>query len=154
MVRKLVGFLAALAVLLCATELAALTWAPISDPDLIRTSDLIVVGKIVWVENGPASPAAVDKASILVQEVLRGDPTAVMATLSYPGRNRGVPTADGVESTLREWDILFDLNQEGVWFLKKDPAAPTGYVIDHPARFKPLFFKNKIAQAVADYAAR
>ncbi len=126
-------------------------WMPMTDAELIGNSDLIVIGKIVWVENGEVSTQSRDKASILIEEVLKGGQQEVMVPLEFPGRNRGYKTWKGsFQSTRVGNDIFFDIDQEGVWFLRKN--SKTGnYVIKHPACFKPLFFKEKIIKAVRDH---
>jgi len=146
--RRCRGLLATLIMLLATSGLAAKTWMPMTDEQLITGSDLIVVGKVVWVENGQVSTASKDRASILVQQVLKGDSSVIMAPLAFPGQNRGYLTWTGdFHSTRTNADIFFDIDQEGVWFLKYQQATGD-YVIDHPARFKPLFFLEKIRQTL------
>ena len=148
MMKKLIGFLATLAILFCTSNLAAKVWTPMTNDDLLAKSDLIVVGKVVWVENGKVSTTSKDKASILVQEVWKGDTSVMMAPLAFPGRNKGYLTWSGnFQSTRTADDIFFDIDQEGIWFLKYD-ASTKCYIIDHPARFKPLFFKNRLKDFV------
>ena len=119
-----------------------------TDDQLIKASDLIVIGKVVWVENGKVSTTSKDKASILVQEVWKGDNSVMMAPLAFPGRNRGYLTWSGnFQSTRTSEDIFFDIDQEGIWFLKYD-AKTKCYIIDHPARFKPLFFKERLRKRI------
>ena len=144
MMKKLIGFLATLAVLFCSSNLAAKVWTPMTNDQLLQKSELIVVGKVVWVENGKVSTTSKDKASILVQEVWKGNKSTMMAPLAFPGRNKGYLTWSGsFQSTRTSDDIFFDIDQEGIWFLKYDSKTES-YIIDHPARFKPLFFKSKL----------
>ena len=150
MFKKMAATLVTLAILLGGSHPAAGgIWPPMSDDDLIDSSELIVVGRIVWIENGEVSTTSMDTARILVDEVLKGDPTTVMAPLVFPGSNRGRRTWTGrFESTRTRRDISFDLNQEGIWFLRRARNADE-YRIDNPARFKPLFFKDRVMQAIA-----
>ena len=146
--KKLFGILATLLILFASSELAAKTWLPMGEDELIASSDLIVKGKVVWVENGKVSTNSTDKASILVEEVWKGDPTTVMAPLLYPGRNRGYLTWNGKFNSTRDADdIYFDIDQEGIWFLEYD-RKEQGYRIDHPARFKPLFFEKRFKRRI------
>jgi len=139
--------LAIVAPVLC---LAAPRWMPIPDRQLIMGSDLIVVGKIVWVEDGEPGTASSDMASILVAEVLKGSPDVVMVKLRYPGKKRGYLTYNGkFEPTRTERDVFFSLDQEGIWFLKRCSQDEDAYVAEQPAHFKPLFFKDKIVAAIA-----
>lgn len=152
MTRRLAAILTTLAVLFGASNLAAAPiWAPMSDEALVKGSELIVVGRIVWIENGEVSANSTDTARILVDEVLKGDPGTVLAPLDFPGANRGTRSWWGnFESTRSEKDIYFELNQEGIWFLARKSGSDA-YCINNPARFKPLFFKDKVLRAISQY---
>jgi hypothetical protein len=123
-------------------------WKPLSYEDLIKTSDLIITGKVIWINNEPISTNSKDEATIMVGKVLKGNQTNDMVSLVYPGVNKGYKTYDGKFSSVRTHDeVFFDIEQEGIWFLKQKGEK---FCIEHPSRFKPLFFLPKIEAIIKE----
>jgi len=123
---------------------SAKTWTPLSYEDLIKQSDLIVTGKVIWINNQPVSTNSKDEATIMVDEVLQGKLTGNMVGLVYPGVNKGFETYDGKFTSTRTYnEVFFDIEQEGIWFLQKRGDK---FYINHPARFKPEFFLSKVKE--------
>ena len=121
-------------------------WKAMSYEELISTSELIVAGKVIWINNEPVSTNSKDEATIMVNKVLKGKAENNMVGLVYPGVNKGYQTYDGKFQSVRTHDeVFFDIEQEGVWFLKSKGKK---FCIDHPARFKPLFFLPKIQEVL------
>jgi len=121
-------------------------WKAMSYEDLIAASDLIVTGKVIWINNEPVSTNSKDEATIMVSKTLKGKEESKMVGLVYPGVNKGYKTYDGKFTSVRSHDeVFFDIEQEGVWFLKKKGKK---FYINHPSRFKPLFFLPKIEEVL------
>ncbi len=124
---------------------AAGPWLPVSDRTLVRDSDLIATGRIVWLEEIPGTGRM--KARIMISEVLKDDPRAshplemVSLVFDSPREN---PAA-----------LHFDMDQEGIWFLQRAEGAEAGvYEADHPARFKPLMLLAQVRKAISEAGAR
>ncbi len=135
-----------LTLILGISPLVAKTWKAMSYDQLIKDSDIIFTGKVIWINNEPVSSSSKDEATIMASKVLKGTLPDAMVPLVYPGINRGYKTAQGKFKSTRTYDEVFvDIEQEGIWFLKKEGKK---YVIDHPSRFKPLFFLPKVEEAL------
>lgn len=135
--------------LVCLTSVIsayAKSWKPLSYEELVKASDLIITGKVIWINNEPISTNSKDEATIMVGKVLKGTQANKMVGLVYPGVNKGYESYDGKFSSVRTHDeVFFDIEQEGVWFLKRKGEK---FYIDHPSRFKPLFFLPKIENVI------
>lgn len=103
-------------------------WAQLTDDDLIRTSDLIVLGE--WA--GQAStlhrgqPVGGDIGVVTVTEVLKGLPGTAIALVA-------VASARGPRSSS---DITFKRGDRGLWLLRRHAGGPIDlFAADHPQRF-------------------
>lgn len=103
-------------------------WAPLSDEELLKTSDLVVLGE--WAGQTPMTtagqPAGRDLGVILVKEIFRGPTTLTLVLVSAP-RLSGLRSSE---------DITYARGASGLWFLRKYPGGPVDlYAADHPKRF-------------------
>jgi len=105
-------------------------FAQMSDEELIRRSDLIVVGEWVGQSGVVVSETAgpLELGAISIAEVLKGAPgqsLALVATVA-PGAPR---TGD---------DVTYRRGDKGVWLLRLRQGSAKGiYLADHPQRFIP-----------------
>lgn len=103
-------------------------WAPLSDEDLLKTSDLVVLGEWAGQTSLTASGQAIgrDVGVILVKEIYRGLSQLTIALVSVP-RTNGPRSSE---------DITYARGASGLWFLRKYPGGPLDlYAADHPMRF-------------------
>ncbi len=105
-------------------------WAQMTDDDLIRSSDLIVVGE--WMGQTSAShrgqPAGSDIGALAVTEVLKGKAGTTLALLAVAGA--AAPRSSS--------DITFRRGDRGLWLLRRHSDGPIDlYAADHPQRFVP-----------------
>lgn len=141
--------LAALA-LAAAAGAAPVLWRPVSMEELVTTSDLVVVGRIVAVAPGAPGPDAVDTATLAIERTLHGAAPDDTVPLAFPGKARGTLRADGSLEPDRDPSyVRFELDQDGVFFLRR--RSDGSFAANHPARFKPRFF---LAEVTAFLAAR
>ena len=120
----------------------AKNWEPLSYERLIKKSDIIITGKVIWINNEPVSTNSKDVATIMPDKILKGNLSENMVSLVYPGVNKGYKNQRGKFKSTRTHDEVFvDIEQEGIWFLQKKGK---NYVINHPGRFRPMFFLPKI----------
>lgn len=103
-------------------------WAPLSDEDLLKTSDVVVLGE--WAGQAPMTssgqPIGRDVGVILVKDIYRGLPTLTIVLVSVP-RTSGPRSSE---------DIIYARGASGLWFLRKYPGGPLDlYAADHPTRF-------------------
>lgn len=103
-------------------------WAGLSDEELVRSADLIVLAE--WREtiaqSGSAVPAT-RTGSLVVSEVLKGAGSPVTVRVAQPA-------SDGPRSSS---DLVFRPGDRGLWLLRKQPGSKDLYLIDHPQRFIP-----------------
>lgn len=115
--------------------------------ELVRQSDLIVVGKITAIEHAEPSRTATDRATITIEDVLLGkaDKTVV---LGFPGKRVWI-TDDGRELGFEasNW-IRYKTGQEGIWLLTWDDEAKL-YRAAHPARLQPKDKLDEVKDAIA-----
>ncbi len=116
------------ACLMCVVQVQAM-WVRMSDADLIRSSQLIVVGE--WIGQAPLH-AAPDRATALVaviavHQVLKGPPATAVAFVTAGSAGRPVSGSD----------LRFERGDRGIWFLRAlDPGDAEGlFAVDHPQRF-------------------
>lgn len=103
-------------------------WAPLSDEELLKTSDLVVLGEWAGQAQITSSGQTVgrDVGVILAKEIYRGPPTLTIVLVS-------VPQTGGPRSSE---DIVYARGASGLWFLRKYPGGPVDlYAADHPMRF-------------------
>lgn len=105
-------------------------FAALSDDDLLRRSELIVIGR--WAGITPAVPGAAADAPTLahieVSEVLRGPAGLQRAAVAVP--RPGTPVSGN--------DLPRRVGEHGLWLLRLRPGGPDGvYLADHPQRFVP-----------------
>ena len=103
-------------------------WAGLSDEELVRSSDLIVVGE--WQGQTPfasASAQEIEIGVITIQEVLKGVGKPAFALVALPAAS--LPRS----ST----DPDYRRGDRGLWLLRARPGSKGLYVIDHPQRFVP-----------------
>ncbi len=134
----------ALALMVAGTALAGeVLWRPVSPAQLRAASDLIITGKIVRIELGEPGPESEDYAVLRVDETLAGYAGGDTVVLRYPGRRRGLPGPDGTVEVDRSPQLIrYDIDQEGVYYLRRSPDGT--YTANHPARFKPPFLLPRI----------
>lgn len=104
-------------------------WVQMTEAELIRGSNLIVVGE--WLGQAPLhlskDRAAVAVSVIVVHQVLKGPQGTDIVFVA------GLAARQPVSST----DLHVERGDRGIWFLRlRDPLDPAGpYVVDHPQRF-------------------
>lgn len=111
-------------------------WVAMTDEELLRQSDLIVVG--AWIAPSELTPGSVTAAAsaaagrmalggVAVSEVLKGPPGLKQAlVLTIP------PNAPRSSS-----DLVRRSGDQGLWLLRLQPGASAGvYLADHPQRFE------------------
>lgn len=101
-------------------------WASLSDDELIRKSDLIVLGE--WLghsilNTGHSSDLTV--GVIAISEVLKGPSTSTVALVS-------IPAATAPRSSS---DLVYRQGDRGLWLLRLRPNSTGIYLADHPQRF-------------------
>lgn len=106
-------------------------FARYSETELIKSSDLIVVGTLIGrttLQLG-ADTGQLNVGVIAIQDQLKGAQDESIALLLLPSENKAL-----VSDT-----IAYKVGQQGLWFLRsRDPVARGLYVADHPQRFEPM----------------
>lgn len=100
-------------------------FAPMSDEELIRHSDLVIVGEWLGQTSLAIDSTRLELGVIRIGEVLKGSPGAAVALVPCPA-----PDAPRSSSDLR-----FKRGDAGVWFLRNHPRIAGAFVLDHPQRF-------------------
>lgn len=103
-------------------------WAALSDDELIRSSDLVVVGE--WQGQTAFSTAPVAEMAIgviAVSEVWKGAGNPAFALVALPSAK--APRSSG--------DLVFRRGDRGLWLLRLRPDSQGLYLADHPQRFVP-----------------
>jgi len=114
-----------------APTLGGAMFAKMSDEELIRRSDLIVIGE--WVGHASLrlanSSEPMEVGAISISEVLKGSPDQSLALVAV--RASGAPRS-GAEINYRRGD-------KGLWLLRQhqESGAKGIYLADHPQRFIP-----------------
>lgn len=106
-------------------------FARYSETELIKSSDLIVVGTLIGhtTLQLSADTEQVNVGVIAIEEQLKGAQDASIALLLLPSENKA-----SVSET-----IAYKVGQQGLWFLRsRNPVARGLYVADHPQRFEPI----------------
>lgn len=109
-------------------------FAQMSDEELIRSSDLIVVGEWVGQSSLLVSAAAkpLEVGALAITKVLKGTPGQSLALVATVAAN--APRSGS--------DLLYWRGDKGLWLLRLRPASNTStgagiYLADHPQRFVP-----------------
>ncbi len=106
-------------------------WAAMTDEELIRQSDLVVMGE--WLGQGPVkwSPTAAptELGVIRVREALK--PAAGVQPLAFVALPRPTGLLSGS-------DLNFKPGDHGLWLLRALPGMAGLHAVDHPQRFVPL----------------
>lgn len=103
-------------------------WASLSDDELIRGSDLIVMGE--WQGQTALSAPSVPEISIgviAISEVWKGAGAPAFALVALPSGNMPRSSSDRV----------FRRGDRGLWLLRLRPDGQGLYLADHPQRFVP-----------------
>ena len=114
-----------------APTLGGAMFAKMSDEELIRRSDLIVIGE--WVGQSSLrlanSSESMEVGAISISEVLKGSPGQSLVLVAI--RASGAPRS-GAEFSYRRGD-------KGLWLLRQhqESGANGIYLADHPQRFVP-----------------
>ena len=146
MFRQLAGAVALWIAVAGGARAEGISWRPVAYPDLIAGSDLIVVGKIATMAETAHDDGWTTCATMQVAEVLKGQVPADGVKLDFPSRH---PEAyNGSEVVPAPAEVTFEKDQEGIWFLKVDPADGH-FTAAHPARFKPMPFLKRIKDEIA-----
>ncbi len=105
-------------------------FAALSDDELLRQSDLIVIGRWAGVEPPAAgAPAGTPAAGrIEVAELLRGPAGLKQVRVAVPAPGAFVSSSD----------LPRRPGDQGLWLLRQRPGQPAElYLADHPQRFVP-----------------
>ncbi len=107
------------------------SWAKMSIEELLRSSDLIIIGKLISLRPYPSSLFEI--GTIEVKEVIVGSKALKEALLIIPARDSKIRLST---------DIMYTVGQEGLWFLRlkagsKQELNDIFYLADHPQRFQP-----------------
>jgi len=114
-----------------APGLVTAMFAKMSDEELIRRSDLIVIGE--WLGQSSlrigSDSAPMEIGAIAISEVLKGSPGRTLALLAITPA--GAPRLGDA--------ISYRRGDKGMWLLRHQPEAGTKglYLADHPQRFIP-----------------
>lgn len=100
-------------------------FAQMSDDDLIRLSELVVVGEWLGQTALIIDGKRLEFGVVRVGEVLKGTADTTVALVL-------VPAPDAPRSGS---DLHFKRGDSGVWFLRSQPRIPGAYAVDHPQRF-------------------
>jgi hypothetical protein len=131
-----------------AAKAQGVLWKPCTVSQLKEASDLVVLARVVHITPGVPGPDCVDRATLAIRQTLQGAAGSSLVQLSFPGRQRGSFTSLGnLKKENNPAHIRFDLDQEGIFFLRKRPDG--SYSANHPARFKPAFFLRQILRKLA-----
>lgn len=105
-------------------------WAKMSDAELLRHSDLIVIG--TW--QGPTSPSAGGAVAtpsvgvVAISEVLKGPGLMTRVLIVVPNPDAPISSSD----------LHYRVGDTGMWLLRKRPGEQADlYLADHPQRFVP-----------------
>ena len=104
-------------------------WASLSDEELVRTSELIVLGE--WQGQTTLSTSGLGTLNlgvIAVTETLKGLPNTRVVFVALPAAS--APRSSS--------DIHFKQGDRGLWLLRLRPESTGIYLADHPQRFVPL----------------
>lgn len=125
------------------TEAQAM-YARMSDTQLIKASDLIVLGTLSGFATKPDPAGSGQRlfGILNVDEAIKGGKGVGPVWLD-------VPQPGGLQSSS---DIAFSRGQSGLWFLRRLPGAAgrAVYAADHPQRFVPHPQAQETARAVRD----
>lgn len=106
----------------------AAMFAAMTDAELLRTSELIVVGRFVGSTDftPPGSSTPMHLGAIVPSEVLKGPGDTDLLLIELPRRD--APRSGS--------DIAFRPGDQGLWLLRRRANDGTGaYLADHPQRF-------------------
>lgn len=142
-------FITSLVLALCTVTVVSAQWLPTTTDELLDNSHVVVIGKITAMHRGQQGPQAFDYAELTISRVLKGQVQESTLHLAFPGEKRGylLGTKDFVSTRLTT-DVFFDLNMEGIWFLQGTNLQNV-FMATHPARFKPLFFREQVEASIA-----
>lgn len=118
-------FLCCLSLFLAGSVIAM--WAPLSDEELVRSSDLIVVGE--W--QGQSAFSATGSGDIEIGVVL------VSETLKGKGPGFALVALPSSSAPRSSSDLVYRRGDRGLWLLKLQPGSKGLYLADHPQRFVP-----------------
>lgn len=117
-----------LALLTLLPTLGIAMYVQMSDEELIRQSDLVVIGELIGqtpLQTG-ATGERLELGVIRVSETLKGPPGQTVALLLLPA-----PDAPRASS-----DLAYKRGDRGLWLLRQRSSSTTGlYLADHPQRF-------------------
>jgi hypothetical protein len=137
------------ATLLVSTPRTEACWTRLDPRAVAEGASLIVVGKVVKIEDAGFSrkhekwDRKYDAAVVEVREVLKG----------RDGR-RYVRLAQPAQGGLRvSTDIRYKLGQEGIWLLDRDGRFDV-YWADHPDKFRELKDRDEVAQLLRERIVR
>jgi len=102
-------------------------WEAWTDAELLRRSDLVVIGEWQGVAalNLPAPTGALALGAISVAEVLKGARGQTVVLVVQPG-------AGSLRSSS---DLVYRRGDRGLWLLRARPGGDGLYLVDHPQRF-------------------
>lgn len=102
-------------------------FAQMSDEELIRRSDLVVIGE--WVGQSPLQLAGTNEKLVLgaiaISEIVKGPPGSSLALVA-------INPADAPRSGD---DLAYQRGDRGMWLLRQRPGSTGIYLADHPQRF-------------------
>lgn len=115
--------------LLSAIGAANAMWAGLGDEELVRSSDLIVMGEWQGQTTLSVAPAVeLEAGIIIISEVLKGGGNPAFALVALPASK--APRSSN--------DPDYRRGDRGLWLLRARPDSKGLYLIDHPQRFVPV----------------
>ncbi len=105
-------------------------WAKMSVEELVKRSNLIVVGELVSIKT--LTSRQTDSGKIKIKEVIVGDKNLKEIFIAIPSPERALKSST---------DITYKKGQNGIWFLRlketgSQISIDTLYLADHPQRFQ------------------
>jgi hypothetical protein len=124
--------------LLSAVGVVNAMWAGLGDEELVRSSDLIVMGEWQGQTTLSSAPAVeLETGVIIISEVLKGVGNPAFALVALPA-NKALRSSS---------DPDYRRGDRGLWLLRARPNSKGLYLVDHPQRFVPAVGgENRIRQ--------
>jgi hypothetical protein len=104
------------------------SWAKLTDAQLIKQSDIIVIGELIGQTDVKMAPVSAEMTLgvLQVEEVLKGEQSQNVILLELP-YSRGLRN---------DAEVFYKKGQKGLWFLRLRAPREAGiYLADHPQRF-------------------
>jgi len=107
-------------------------WARMSVEELVKSSNIIVIGELVSIKM--LSDSQSDRGKIKIEKVIVGDKNLKEVFIAMPSSQRKIQSSS---------DIIYHRGQKGLWFLRLIEIENSDhpgkiYLADHPQRFQPV----------------